>query len=96
MVPARSVVRRDGDDTHLVVAADKGTARSPDIANGVAAQYGFWLGDAIRPGRFAGYDHKAMGIARGAWESVKLGVVRDRNRHPDTGFHCRGVGDMSE
>ncbi len=66
------VVRHDGDDTYLVVAADKGTATFSDIANGVAIEYGFWLGDAFASGGSAGYDHKAMGItAKGAWESVK-------------------------
>ena len=40
----------DGDDTYLVVAADKGTATFSDTANGVAAEYGFWLGDAFASG----------------------------------------------
>lgn len=71
VVPPRSVVRHDEDDTYLVVAADKGTATFSDIANGVAEAYGFWLGDAFASGGSAGYDHKGMGItARGAWESV--------------------------
>ena len=62
----------DSDDPYLVVAADKGTATFSDIANGVAADYNFWLGDAFASGGSVGYDHKAMGItARGAWESVK-------------------------
>ncbi len=66
------VVVHDGDDPYLVVAADKGTATFSDIANGVAEDYGFWLGDAFASGGSAGYDHKAMGItARGAWEAVK-------------------------
>jgi glutamate dehydrogenase len=34
----------DGDDTYLVVAADKGTATFSDTANGVAAEYGFLVG----------------------------------------------------
>lgn len=60
------VVRRDGDDAYLVVAADKGTATFSDIANDVAKSYGFWLGDAFASGGSVGYDHKAMGItARG-------------------------------
>ncbi len=72
VVPPRDVVRHDGDDTYLVVAADKGTATFSDIANEVALSYGFWLGDAFASGGSVGYDHKAMGItARGAWESVK-------------------------
>ena len=71
-VPPEHVVRHDGDDVYLVVAADKGTATFSDIANGVAQSYGFWLDDAFASGGSAGYDHKAMGItARGAWESVK-------------------------
>ena len=32
--PPENVVRHDGDDPYLVVAADKGTARFSDIANG--------------------------------------------------------------
>ncbi|WP_245718117.1 NAD-glutamate dehydrogenase domain-containing protein, partial [Nocardia miyunensis] len=72
VIPPERVVRRDGDDTYLVVAADKGTATFSDIANEVAQSYGFWLGDAFASGGSTGYDHKAMGItAKGAWESVK-------------------------
>ncbi|MFC4335070.1 NAD-glutamate dehydrogenase [Salininema proteolyticum] len=72
VIPAREVVRHDGDDPYLVVAADKGTATFSDIANAISAEYGFWLGDAFASGGSVGYDHKKMGItARGAWESVK-------------------------
>ena len=84
----RDVVRHDGDDPYLVVAADKGTATFSDIANGVAEDYGFWLGDAFASGGSVGYDHKAMGItARGAWESVQAALPRARRRHPDRGLH---------
>ncbi|MGH3738974.1 MAG: NAD-glutamate dehydrogenase, partial [Micromonosporaceae bacterium] len=72
VVPPPQVVRHDGDDTYLVVAADKGTATFSDLANEIAVGYGFWLGDAFASGGSVGYDHKKMGItARGAWESVK-------------------------
>ncbi|MFC7492955.1 MULTISPECIES: NAD-glutamate dehydrogenase [unclassified Nocardioides] len=95
-VPPRDVVRHDGDDTYLVVAADKGTATFSDIANGVAQDYGFWLGDAFASGGSVGYDHKAMGItARGAWVSVQRHF---RERGVDTqaeDFTVVGVGDMS-
>ncbi|MGB8019901.1 MAG: NAD-glutamate dehydrogenase [Candidatus Nanopelagicales bacterium] len=95
VAPAR-VVRHDGDDTYLVVAADKGTATFSDIANGVAAEYGYWLGDAFASGGSAGYDHKSMGItARGAWESVKSHfrvLGRDIANEP---FTAVGIGDMS-
>nr|WP_306427630.1 NAD-glutamate dehydrogenase [Brevibacterium sp. 50QC2O2] len=91
-----SVVRYDGDDTYLVVAADKGTARFSDIANGLAISRGFWLGDAFASGGSVGYDHKAMGItSRGAWKSVErhfreLGVDTSRED-----FTAVGIGDMS-
>jgi glutamate dehydrogenase len=67
VVPPPDVVRHDGDDPYLVVAADKGTATFSDIANGIAAEHGFWLGDAFASGGSVGYDHKGMGItAKGA------------------------------
>jgi glutamate dehydrogenase len=90
------VVRHDGDDPYLVVAADKGTATFSDMANEVAAEHGFWLGDAFASGGSDGYDHKVMAItARGAWESVRrhfrvIGV--DVEREPIT---VVGIGDMS-
>src|SRR5437773_5903528 len=96
IVPPKGVLRHDGDDAYLVVAADKGTATFSDIANGVAAEYGFWLGDAFASGGSAGYDHKEMGItARGGWEAVKrhfreLGCDIQREE-----FTAVGVGDMS-
>ncbi|MGA8117827.1 MAG: NAD-glutamate dehydrogenase [Actinocatenispora sp.] len=90
------VVRHDADDTYLVVAADKGTATFSDVANKIAVEYGYWLGDAFASGGSVGYDHKKMGItARGAWESVKRhfrerGVDCQRQE-----FTAVGVGDMS-
>ena len=96
VVPPADVVRHDGDDTYLVVAADKGTATFSDIANGVAESYNFWLGDAFASGGSAGYDHKKMGItARGAWESVER-HFRELGVNTQTeDFTVVGVGDMS-
>jgi glutamate dehydrogenase len=86
----------DGEDPYLVVAADKGTAALSDTANEVAAQYGFWLGDAFASGGAQGYDHKALGItARGGWESIKQHfreMGRDTQTEP---FTVVGIGDMS-
>ncbi len=95
-VTPSDVVRHDGDDTYLVVAADKGTATFSDIANEVALGYGFWLGDAFASGGSVGYDHKAMGItARGAWVSVQR-HFRERGIDCQTEeFTCVGIGDMS-
>ncbi|NUW30065.1 NAD-glutamate dehydrogenase [Nonomuraea sp. SMC257] len=96
VVPPADVVRHDGDDPYLVVAADKGTATFSDIANGVAKDYGFWLGDAFASGGSIGYDHKAMGItARGAWESVKYHFRTTGVDVQTTDFTVAGVGDMS-
>lgn len=96
VVPPLDVVRHDEDDTYLVVAADKGTATFSDIANGVAEEYGFWLGDAFASGGSAGYDHKGMGItARGAWESVKRHFRELGHDTQTEDFTVVGVGDMS-
>jgi glutamate dehydrogenase len=94
--PPLNLVRYDGDDPYLVVAADRGTATFSDIANALAGEYKFWLGDAFASGGKHGYDHKKMAItARGTWESV--------NRHfremgidvRVTPFTVVGIGDMS-
>ena len=96
IVPPEAVVRHEGDDPYLVVAADKGTATFSDIANGISAEHGFWLGDAFASGGSAGYDHKAMGItARGAWESVKRHFREIDVNIQETPFSVVGVGDMS-
>ncbi len=96
VIPPPEVVRRDGDDPYLVVAADKGTATFSDTANEVAARYGFWLGDAFASGGSEGYDHKKMGItARGAWESVKVHFAALGLNPATDDFTMAGVGDMS-
>ncbi len=96
VVPPPNVVRHDGDDPYLVVAADKGTASFSDLANEIAGEHDFWLGDAFASGGSVGYDHKAMGItAKGAWESVKRHF---RELDVDTqsqDFTVIGIGDMS-
>ncbi|WP_253201433.1 NAD-glutamate dehydrogenase [Sphingomonas quercus] len=96
VVHPEGVAIRDGDDPYFVVAADKGTAAFSDVANAIAVERGFWLGDAFASGGSHGYDHKAMGItARGAWISVtrhfaEMGV--DVANDPVTVVGC---GDMS-
>lgn len=96
VVHPKSVVIRDGDDPYFVVAADKGTATFSDVANALALERDFWLGDAFASGGSVGYDHKAMGItARGGWISVvrhfaEMGV--DVQSAP---VRVVGCGDMS-
>ncbi len=96
IIAPEGVVRYDGDDPYLVVAADKGTATFSDIANGIARAHGFWLDDAFASGGSVGYDHKGMGItARGGWESV-MRHFRAMGRDSQTAdFTCVGIGDMS-
>ncbi|HBR97884.1 MAG TPA: NAD-glutamate dehydrogenase, partial [Gammaproteobacteria bacterium] len=96
VLPPPQVVRYDEDDPYLVVAADKGTATFSDVANEVAGQYNYWLGDAFASGGSVGYDHKKMGItARGAWESVKR-LFRELGRNTQAEkFTVVGIGDMS-
>lgn len=96
IIPPADVVRRDGDDPYLVVAADKGTATFSDVANGVSEEYRFWLGDAFASGGSVGYDHKKMGItARGAWEAVKRHFRELGLDTQTTDFSVAGIGDMS-
>ena len=95
-MPPERVVRHDGDDSYLVVAADKGTATFSDLANSVALERGFWLGDAFASGGSVGYDHKAMGItARGAWESVTRHFRELDVDVQKQDFTVVGIGDMS-
>ncbi|HEY3902787.1 MAG TPA: NAD-glutamate dehydrogenase [Streptosporangiaceae bacterium] len=96
VIPPERVVRLDGDDPYLVVAADKGTATFSDTANEIALDRGFWLGDAFASGGSAGYDHKKMGItARGAWESVTFHFATLGVNIAATDFTVVGIGDMS-
>ena len=96
IVPPPDVVRLDGDDPYLVVAADKGTATFSDFANELSEASGYWLGDAFASGGSSGYDHKAMGItARGAWESVKRHFRELGHDIQEQPFTVVGVGDMS-
>jgi glutamate dehydrogenase len=96
VLPPERVIRYDEDDAYLVVAADKGTATFSDIANQVAIDRGFWLGDAFASGGSAGYDHKKMGItARGAWESVKRHFRELGLDVQNEDVTVVGIGDMS-
>ncbi|HEK1686355.1 TPA: NAD-glutamate dehydrogenase [Pseudomonas putida] len=96
VVPPANVVRHDDDDPYLVVAADKGTATFSDIANGIANDYGFWLGDAFASGGSAGYDHKGMGItARGAWVGVQRHFRERGINVQEDPITVVGIGDMA-
>ncbi len=96
VVHPERTVRHDGEDSYMVVAADKGTATFSDIANSISEKHDFWLGDAFASGGSVGYDHKAMGItARGAWESVKYHFREMGVNTQEEPFTAVGIGDMS-
>lgn len=96
VVAPEKVVRRDGDDPYLVVAADKGTATFSDIANSISSQYSFWLGDAFASGGSQGYDHKKMGItARGTWVGVQRHFREKGINIQKEDFTVVGIGDMA-
>ena len=96
VVHPEDVLTPDGDDPYFVVAADKGTASFSDVANAIAEERGFWLGDAFASGGSNGYDHKAMGItARGAWVSVQRHFREMGVDVQEEAFDVAGCGDMS-
>ncbi|MDY7098234.1 MAG: NAD-glutamate dehydrogenase [Pseudomonadota bacterium] len=96
VVHPESVRILDGEDPYFVVAADKGTARFSDVANGIAQSRDFWLDDAFASGGSNGYDHKAMGItAKGAWVSVQRHFLEMGIDVQADSVRVAGCGDMS-
>jgi glutamate dehydrogenase len=96
VVHPEGVVIRDGEDPYFVVAADKGTAKFSDVANGIAIAHDFWLDDAFASGGSKGYDHKAMGItAKGAWLSVQRHFLEQGVDVQTDPVRVVGCGDMS-
>ncbi|MGX7896312.1 NAD-glutamate dehydrogenase domain-containing protein [Tsuneonella sp. HG222] len=96
VVHPECVLPNDGEDPYFVVAADKGTATFSDVANAIAEEKGFWLGDAFASGGSNGYDHKAMGItARGAWLSVQRHFLEAGIDVQTQPVRVVGCGDMS-
>ena len=92
----QDVVIHDGEDPYFVVAADKGTATFSDVANALALERDFWLGDAFASGGSNGYDHKAMGItAKGAWISVQRHFAEMGVDVQKDAIRVVGCGDMS-
>jgi glutamate dehydrogenase len=86
----------DTEDPYFVVAADKGTATFSDVANAIALEHNFWLGDAFASGGSVGYDHKAMGItAKGAWLSVQRHFAERGVDVQSETITVVGCGDMS-
>ena len=64
IIPPENTICYDGPDPYLVVAADKGTSTFSDVANSVAIEKGYWMGDAFASGGSTGYDHKKWALQR--------------------------------
>ena len=90
------IIAYDGNDDYFVVAADKGTAAMSDVANSIALERGYWLGDAFASGGSKGYGHKELGVtARGSLMSTKRFFIEkgiDFYKDPVT---IVGIGSMN-
>ena len=75
IVPPDCVVRHEGDDPYLVVAADKGTATFSDIANAISDRARLLAGRRFRLGR--------LGRLRpqGRWASPRAAPGKSVKRH---------------
>jgi glutamate dehydrogenase len=90
------IVCYDEDDAYFVVAADKGTASMSDIANAIAKDRNFWLGDAFASGGSNGFGHKDLGItARGAMVSTQRFFIEEGIDIHKQEVSVVGIGSMS-
>ena len=90
------VVCYDGDDAYFVVAADKGTASMSDVANAIAKQRNYWLGDAFASGGSNGFGHKDLGItAKGAMISTQRFFIEEGIDIHKQEITVVGIGSMS-
>ena len=88
VVPPPEVVRRDGDDAYLVVAADKGTATFSDIANDVAEVLRLLARRRVRLRRFGRLRPQGDGHHRqGRVGERQTPLPRNGRRHADRGLH---------
>ncbi len=96
VIPPAGVLRLDGDDPLSGGGGRQGTATFSDLANAIAEEHGYWLGDAFASGGSHGYDHKKMGItARGAWEAIKRHFRETGTDIQNEDFTVVGGRDMS-
>ena len=86
--PPPRVVRHDGDDTYLVVAADKGTATFSDIANGDLEAVRLLARRRVRVRRVGRLRPQGDGHHRARRVGVgEAALPRDGPRHPDPAVH---------
>src|SRR6185437_5803368 len=80
------VVRHDADDPYLVVAADKGTAKFSDIANGLSIEHGYWLGHDCQA-----EDFTCVGIGDMSGDVFGNGMLRSRHTRLLAAFDHRHI-----
>jgi glutamate dehydrogenase len=96
VVKSDDMICYDGDDPYFVVAADKGTAAMSDVANDIAIERGYWLGDAFASGGSNGYGHKDLGItARGSIMSTKRFFIEECIDIYKESITVMAIGSMS-
>jgi len=90
------IVAYDEEDSYFVVAADKGTANMSDVANEIAINRNYWLGDAFASGGSNGFGHKLLGVtAKGALRSSQRFFIEEGiDIYKDT-VKVVGIGSMS-
>ena len=86
----------DDDDSYFVIAADKGTANMSDVANNIANERNYWLGDAFASGGTNGFGHKKLGItARGAIMCTKRFFIEEGIDIEKESISVVGIGSMN-
>mgnify|MGYP000730506136 CR=1 FL=1 len=90
------IMAYDDEDTYFVIAADKGTAAMSDVANGIAIERNYWLGDAFASGGSNGFGHKKLGItARGAITCTKRFFIEEGIDIDKESVTVVGIGSMN-
>ncbi|MEA3373845.1 MAG: NAD-glutamate dehydrogenase [Campylobacterota bacterium] len=90
------IVAYDGDDAYFVVAADKGTAAMSDVANSIAVERGYWLGDAFASGGSNGFGHKDLGVtAKGSLVSTARFFIEKGIDFYKESVTVVGIGSMN-
>ena len=90
------VIAYDDEDSYFVVAADKGTAAMSDVANAIAIERNFWLGDAFASGGSNGFGHKELGItAKGSLKSSERFFLEKGVNFREESITVVGIGSMN-
>ncbi len=96
VVRNKEIIAYDDEDPYFVVAADKGTAAMSDVANAIAIERKFWLGDAFASGGSRGFGHKDLGItAKGSLKSAERFFIEKGVNFREEEITVVGIGSMN-